>query len=67
MLTVFRSQYYALAYAFNDIVLIILWALATAENIAYLPMIICFVVFLINDSYGFFNWRRIKSRQQTGV
>jgi len=67
MLTVFRSQYYALIYAMNDIILIVLWTLATADDWSYLPMVICFAVFLVTDSYAFFNWRRIKSRQLKGL
>lgn len=63
-LTLFRSPYYALAYAANDIVLIILWTLATISVPSYLPMIICFVMFLVNDVYGFINWRRIERRQK---
>lgn len=63
LLTIYRSPYYAVAYSFNDIVLIILWTLMTMENIGYLPMIICFVVFLVNDIYGFVNWQKMKVRQ----
>lgn len=59
-----RSSAYALSYAANDIVLIVLWIMASMENISYLPMIICFVMFFINDMYGFFNWRRMKERQK---
>ena len=62
-LTLFRSPYYALAYAANDIVLIILWTLAAMENISYLPMIICFVMFFANDIYGFYNWRKMQKKQ----
>ncbi len=62
-LTMFRSQFYALAYAMNDIVLIVLWVYASAGDISYLPMIACFLIFLINDLYGFINWRRIEHRQ----
>lgn len=62
--TYFRSPYYALAYSANDIVLIILWVLATIENISYLPMIFCFIMFLANDLYGYFNWKRIEKRQK---
>lgn len=58
-----RSSAYALSYAANDIVLIILWIMASLENISYLPMIVCFVMFFVNDMYGFFNWRRMKERQ----
>ncbi len=45
-LTFRRSQYYALAYASNDIILIILWTLAARTDISYLSVIICFVIFL---------------------
>ncbi len=62
-LTFLRSPYYALAYAANDIVLMLLWYLAARENADYIPMILCFAIFLCNDLYGFFNWRRIRSRQ----
>lgn len=62
--TYLRSPYYALAYSANDIVLIVLWVLASIENINYLPMIFCFIMFLANDMYGFFNWRRIAKRQK---
>ncbi len=63
-LTFMRSPYYALAYALNDIVLIVLWTLATVADIKYMPMIICFLMFLINDAYGFYNWKRILKKQQ---
>ena len=52
------------AYAANDLVLIVLWTLATAENPSYLPMVVCFIMFFLNDMYGFFNWRRMARRQQ---
>lgn len=58
-----RSSAYALSYAANDVVLIILWIMAAITDISYLPMIICFVMFFINDMYGFFNWRRMQKRQ----
>ncbi|MBQ7821518.1 MAG: nicotinamide mononucleotide transporter [Clostridia bacterium] len=63
-LTLYRSPYYALAYAANDIVLIVLWVLATVVTPSYLPMVICFVMFFINDMYGFINWRRMERRQK---
>lgn len=63
-LTFMRSPFYALAYAANDLVLIVLWSLATVEDISYLPMIVCFAMFLANDIYGFFNWRRMRKRQE---
>lgn len=62
-LTYLRSPYYALAYACNDIILIVLWVLATIENVAYIPMIVCFSTFLLNDLYGFFNWSKMQKTQ----
>ncbi len=62
-LTFCRSPYYALAYAANDLVLIVLWILATLESFSYLPMVFCFVMFLANDMYGFFNWHKMEKKQ----
>ena len=62
-LTFLRSPYYALGYVLNDVILIILWTLATIETVSYFPMIICFVTFLVNDLYGFINWKRMQKRQ----
>lgn len=63
-LTFLRSPCYALAYAANDLVLILLWATAAFSDPAYLPMVLCFSMFLLNDIYGFINWRRMARRQQ---
>ena len=66
-LTYLRSPYYALAYACNDIILIVLWVLATIENVAYIPMIVCFSTFLLNDLYGFFNWSKMQKTQSKNL
>ncbi len=63
-LTFRRSAYYALGYAANDIVLIILWILATISDPSYFSVAVCFVVFLANDIYGFVNWSKIQKRQE---
>ncbi|MCM1285353.1 MAG: nicotinamide riboside transporter PnuC [Acetobacter sp.] len=63
-LTFRRSPYFAIAYAANDIVLIILWIMASLTDISYLSVTICFIVFLINDIYGFINWRKMQKRQE---
>ena len=63
-LTFRRSPYFALAYASNDVVLIVLWVLASVSNIQYISVVVCFLVFLVNDLYGFFNWQRMKKRQE---
>lgn len=62
-LVLLRSEYYGIFYGMNDVVLIVLWTLASIENINYFPMVLCFVIFLINDLYGFYNWQKIKRRQ----
>ena len=62
-LTFRRSPYFALAYASNDIVLIVMWTMATLTDISYLSVIICFAMFLINDIYGYVNWSRIEKKQ----
>ncbi len=62
-LTFRRSELFALAYAANDAVLIALWALASAEDSRYISVAVCFVMFLVNDTYGYISWRRMKHRQ----
>ena len=59
-----RSPFYAIAYACNDIVLIVLWVAATLKNISYFPMVLCFVIFLVFDLYGFYNWKKLQKSQQ---
>ncbi len=63
-LTAMRSPYYALAYAANDLVLIVLWVIASAADVANVPMVACFGMFFANDIYGFISWRRMEKRQQ---
>ena len=65
-LTFLRSPYYALAYAANDLVLIILWILAACHDISYLSVVSCFLAFLANDLYGFISWRMMEKRQAEG-
>lgn len=62
-LTARRSPYFALAYAANDVVLIILWTLAAFKDISYVSVIVCFIIFLINDTYSFISWQKMKKRQ----
>lgn len=62
-LTVRRSEYYAIAYACNDVVLVVLWTLAAAVSAENWCMVVCFAAFLVNDLYGFVLWLRRKKRQ----
>ncbi|WMJ22962.1 nicotinamide riboside transporter PnuC [Paludicola sp. MB14-C6] len=62
-LTFRRSPFYAIGYAANDIVLIILWTMAMIEEVSYVSVVVCFMAFLVNDIYGFVNWNRMGKRQ----
>lgn len=62
-----RSPLYAIGYAANDIVLVVLWTLAAVEDIRYVSVMVCFMAFLLNDIYGFVSWRRMEKRQSAGV
>ena len=63
-LTFRRSSFFALGYAANDIILVILWILASITDIHYISVVVCFVAFFVNDVYGFVNWQKIKERQK---
>lgn len=62
-LTFRRSPYFALAYAANDVVLIVLWVLASLTDISYVSVTVCFIMFLVNDIYGFVSWIKMRKRQ----
>lgn len=62
-LTMLRSSYYAMGYAANDLVLIVLWTLAALQNPGYIPVIVNFGIFFFNDLYGFVSWKRRELQQ----
>ncbi len=62
-LTFRRSPFYALGYALNDIVLIIMWIFASFSDVSYVSVAVCFIVFLVNDIYGFINWNKMQKHQ----
>lgn len=64
MLTVLRSPFYAAAYALNDIVLIVLWVIASLNDVSCVPVVVCFAVFLFNDLYGLRNWLKMQKAQE---
>jgi len=66
-MTFMRSPFYALGYAANDLVLIVLWVMAAAQDMSSLPMVACFAMFFLNDTYGLYNWRRMERRQKKNV
>ena len=57
-LTMLRSPFYALGYAANDIVLIILWISASLNDPQYIPVAVNFAIFFFNDMYGFISWKK---------
>lgn len=66
-LTFRRSPYYAIAYAANDAVLIILWTLASVKEVRYISVAVCFTAFLVNDLYGFASWKAMEKRQNENI
>lgn len=62
-LTFRRSSFYAIGYAANDIVLIIMWISAAFSDVSYISVVVCFVIFLVNDIYGFISWNKMQKRQ----
>ncbi len=58
-----RSPLYAIAYAANDLVLMVLWLLATLTDISYCSVLVCFAIFFVNDIYGFVCWNKMQKRQ----
>ncbi|MBR7165072.1 MAG: nicotinamide mononucleotide transporter [Clostridia bacterium] len=63
-LTFRRSPYFALAYASNDVVLIVLWIMASLADPFYISVVVCFIAFLFHDIYGFVSWQRMKAYQR---
>lgn len=63
-LSALRSPFYALGYVLNDIVLIVLWGVTALKDKSLVPTVACFIMFLANDLYGFYNWNRIKRNQK---
>ena len=58
-----RSAYFSLAYALNDVVLVVLWGLVCLNDTSYVSVTVCFLMFLFNDIYGFISWNRMEKRQ----
>lgn len=63
-LTFRRSPYFALAYAANDVVLIVLWVMASVTDVSYFAVVGCFATFLVNDLYGLFSWKKMQMAQK---
>lgn len=61
-----RSKLYALFYVANDVVLIILWCIATYRDTSYICVVVCFLAFLLLDLYSYICWRKMEIRQSEG-
>ena len=61
-LTMLRSSYFALGYSANDIVLIILWVMASIKDPSYFPVVVNFMIFFLNDMYGFISWKKREAK-----
>ena len=48
-----RSSCYALGHAANALMHIVLWSLGALQDPRYLPMVLYFAFFFLNDLYGF--------------
>lgn len=66
-LTYKRSHYFSMAYAANDVILIVLWTFAALEDVRYASVAVCFVAFLANDLYAYYCWRRMGERQRREI
>lgn len=66
-LTMLRSSYYALGYASNDIVLIILWIMASIKDPSYFPVVVNFMIFFLNDVYGFISWKKREAKVEKNI
>ena len=63
-LTARRSEYGFIGFIINDIILIALWSIPVVKgNMTIIPVLLCPILLLINDIYGVYNWKKIKSTQ----
>jgi len=66
-LTFRRIPLFALAYASNDVILIVLWVMASVCDTKYISVVVCFIAFLVNDLYGYISWQKMKLRQSENI
>ena len=61
-----RSQHFLLGFLLNDMVLVVLWsALVIGGQLVYFPLLLMPIMLLVNDTYGVWNWARLKKSQNT--
>ena len=60
-----RCEYFSLCFIANDVILLVLWSMKIPEiGSAVVPSLISFALYLVNDSYSFISWKKIKRRQR---
>lgn len=60
-----RSRFSFSFYMINDIILMILWGIPVIKgSLILLPMLLDPAINFINDSYGFYNWRKLEKIQK---
>jgi len=62
-----RRTYAAKHYLINKTATGEIWILSSVTDIRYISVAVCFVAFLFNDVYGFYNWQRIEKRQKNAA
>ncbi len=64
-LTARRSENGFIGFIINDIILIVLWSIPVfTGDLTIIPVVLCPILLLINDIYGVYNWKKIKSEQR---
>lgn len=60
-----RSRFSFGFYMINDIILMILWGIPVITgSLILLPMLLNPTINFINDSYGFYNWKKLEKKQK---
>ena len=60
-----RSRFSFSFYMINDIILMVLWGIPVISgNMILLPMVLNPIINFINDSYGFYNWKKLEKEQR---
>lgn len=60
-----RSSLYAIGYIINDIIVVVLWCF-TIKNVGleFLPTILGYALYFVNDVYALINWKLMERKQR---
>ena len=62
-----RSKYGFLSFLFNDVVLCVLWLLATLKDVKNISMLTAVALYVLCDIYGFISWGVMQKRQKKEI